>query len=447
MTEEVGQSTYIKWKNVKLEQGTRYYATVRAINYLGLQSEASSDGFIIDDIPPVTGIVYNTKHQSDVVYQTDNEPIQFSWHGFDDQHSFIDSYFVSFDISGHKGNTNSSNYFLNVGMSNSVFFSGILKHNDIVTANVKARDKAGHDSKVAMSQPLHIDATPPVSFTCENISHIKHHIVKASTDEYRWYETVNGTSLDVYQIKVQVNNPRIDFRTYLMIDEMSMLLPFALNADNSVITEYIYIFHENRRTNVSVCIYGIEPNTTVEITISLCSSIQYEDNKTNIILAQQISQNAISICVQTIDIESGIKLISVGVGSILDGLEIKSLYPIQSRLHEVIQANFSHKMKLYIKAEAENLAGLKTIFSSQPFIFDKTPPLIKEQKTTLEYMLSNNETVVILKSIWEVTDDESEILFCECCIGKFLLKGQKSESEYQKKKMHLSLKLANHTHV
>ncbi|XP_052063158.1 uncharacterized protein LOC127702892 [Mytilus californianus] len=54
---EVGQSTYTKWENVKLEQGTRYYATVRAINYIGLQSEVSSDGFIIDTIPPPTGIL------------------------------------------------------------------------------------------------------------------------------------------------------------------------------------------------------------------------------------------------------------------------------------------------------------------------------------------------------------------------------------------------------
>jgi hypothetical protein len=46
------------------------------------------------------------------------------------------------------------------------------------------------------------------------------------------------------------------------------------------------------------------------------------------IMAQQISPDTVSICVQAIDLESGIKLISTGIGSVLDGLEIQSLWSV-----------------------------------------------------------------------------------------------------------------------
>ena len=83
-------ATRIEWTGQSFEPGTRYYTTVRAVNSIGLQTEVSSDGFVLDDSPPVVGVVYNTGHHNDVKYQSAFNPVQFSWHGFDDEHSFID---------------------------------------------------------------------------------------------------------------------------------------------------------------------------------------------------------------------------------------------------------------------------------------------------------------------------------------------------------------------
>jgi hypothetical protein len=45
-------TTRIDWTGHSFEPGTRYYTTVRALNSIGLQTEVSSDGFVLDDSPP-----------------------------------------------------------------------------------------------------------------------------------------------------------------------------------------------------------------------------------------------------------------------------------------------------------------------------------------------------------------------------------------------------------
>jgi hypothetical protein len=42
-------ATQIEWIGQSFEPGTRYYPTVRAVNAIGLQTEVSSDGFVLDD--------------------------------------------------------------------------------------------------------------------------------------------------------------------------------------------------------------------------------------------------------------------------------------------------------------------------------------------------------------------------------------------------------------
>lgn len=270
-----------------------------------------------------------------------------------------------------------------------------------------------------MSQTLQIDATSPISFTCLNFQPFKHEIIKASTDRFETSKTLDGNAHDVFRIRIQIHHPKIDFQSYLKIGDMLMLSPYAMNADGSAITQYVYMLHESGKANASVLIYGTPHNTTVDFAISKCSRIKYNINTTEIISAQQISQDAISVCVQTIDLESGIKQINVGVGSIPNGFEIQSLYPLSSHLHQVITGSFSHGMKLYVKAEAENHAGLKSMFTSRYLVFDQTPPRISHNRTILEYVLTSNEKLVMVKSSWYVIDDESEVMYCEHCIGKY----------------------------
>ncbi|CAC5398108.1 unnamed protein product [Mytilus coruscus] len=105
---------------------TKYYTTVRAINNIGLQTELSSDGFVIDDIAPIAGIVYNTEHHRDAIYQSNNQPVQFFWHCFDDERSFIDSYNVGCIVNVKGSLVNNSFSFQKFDIHDHIVYDGNL---------------------------------------------------------------------------------------------------------------------------------------------------------------------------------------------------------------------------------------------------------------------------------------------------------------------------------
>jgi hypothetical protein len=412
-------TTRIEWTGQSFEPGTRYYITVRAVNSIGLQTEVSSDGFVLDDSPPVVGVVYNTGHHNDVIYQSAFSPVQFSWHGFDDEHSFIDSYSIAYVVNDEKPLENESMVFTDIGLSNSVLYTGQIKHKDTIIALLKANDKAGHESSTVTSRPLHIDATPPESFLCTKFAAVvNQNITDISKDEFVWSQAIPSQLHDILKIEVVVHDIRLGFRAYLTIDDLFMVLPFTVNADGSVVSEYTYLSQEQRTRNISVHVYDIKPHTKMIAKISKCSKFTIGKNGTGEIMAQQISPDTVSICVPVIDLESGIKLISTGIGSVLDGLEIQSLRSVSSSLHDVIQGNFTHGMQVFIKAEIENHAGLKSVLRSNVLIIDHTAPFIQNMHGFIKYLSTDNQTMVTAMSIWKSVDEESKIKYCEYCIGK-----------------------------
>lgn len=72
--------------------GHRYYAVVVAINGAGLQTVASSDGFVVDVTPPSAGVVYDGPRPG-MDYDCQDAStvigISASWGGFEDKQSFI----------------------------------------------------------------------------------------------------------------------------------------------------------------------------------------------------------------------------------------------------------------------------------------------------------------------------------------------------------------------
>jgi len=412
-------TTQIDWTGHSFELGTRYYTTVRAVNSIGLQTEVSSDGFVLDDSPPVVGVVYNTGHHKDVTYQSAFSPVQFSWNGFDDEHSFIDSYSIAYVVNDEKPSENESMMFTDIGLSNSVLYSGQVEHKNKIIALLKAEDKAGHESSTVMSRPLYIDATPPESFLCTKFVAVVHQdITDISKDEFVWSQTIPSQLHDILKIEVVIRDIRLGFRGYLTIDDLFMVLPFTVNTDGSVVSEYTYLSHEQRKRNISVHVYDIKPHTKMIAKISKCSKFTIVKNGTGAIMAQQISPDTVSICVPAIDLESGIKIISTGIGSVLDGLEIQSLRSVSSSLHDVIEGNFTHGMPVFIKAEIENHAGLKSVLRSNVLIIDHTAPLLQNINGFIKYLSTENQTMVTVMSTWKSVDEESKIKYCEYCIGK-----------------------------
>ena len=412
-------TTRIDWTGHSFEPGTRYYTTVRALNSIGLQTEVSSDGFVLDDSPPVVGVVYNTGHHNDVTYQSAFNPVQFSWHGFDDEHSFIDSYSIAYAVNDEQLSENESMVFTDIGLSNSILYTGQVEHKSKIIALLKAKDKTGHESAIVMSRSLYIDATPPESLLCTKFGTIEHqNITDIPKDEFVWSQTIPSQLHDIWKIQVVVRDIRLGFRAYLIIDDLFMVLPFTVNADGSVVSEYTYLSHEQRTRNISIHVYDIKPYTKIIAKISKCSKFTIGKNGTGEIMAQQISPDTVSICVPAIDLESGIKLIYTGIGSVLDGLEIQSLRSVSSSLHDVIQGNFTHGMQVFIKAEIENHAGLKSVLRSKVLIIDHTAPLIQNIHGFIKYLSTENQTMVTVMSTWKSLDEESTIKYCEYCIGK-----------------------------
>ncbi|XP_052073992.1 uncharacterized protein LOC127711868, partial [Mytilus californianus] len=415
---DVGHKTREDWTGLSFEPGTRYYTTVRAINKIGLQTELSSDGFVIDDIAPIAGIVYNTGHHSDIIYQSINQTVQFSWHGFEDEHSFIDSYYVGFIVNGKGPMANDSVSFQKLDIHDHIVYDGKLNHGDKITATVKAIDKAGHESPIVTSLPLSIDNTPPQSFDCNRYEEIYE---KQITGKNRWLDRIKCHKNSVYKIKVSVTDVTFGFKALLTVGDMSMVLPFARNSDGSLVTEYNFFSFETALKHFFLDIYGALKSTAMLISVSTCSAVDTEAQDNDIVIAQQISSDRISICVRTIDLDSGIKQVNIGIGSVNGGFELQTMKSAMSsshRMHDIVEANLTHGERIYVKAVVINHAGLQTEFTSSPFIVDHSSPIIQSLESSLLYVVDvQNDTTTSVHSRWQVIDDESDVKFCEYCIG------------------------------
>ena len=101
----VGLNTTWNLETTNMEPGTRYYVSVRAQNEAGLHTTAVSDGIIVDVTAPTAGVVFNTDRHVNRHSQNSGTVLSASWHGFEDRHSGVTSYYVSvYDVD----NTNMS---------------------------------------------------------------------------------------------------------------------------------------------------------------------------------------------------------------------------------------------------------------------------------------------------------------------------------------------------
>ena len=87
-----GLHTSLTIPTTAMEQGTRYYVSVRAWNRAGLQTTAVSDGILIDVTPPVGGVVFPSRRYGNRHAQSSATTLAASWHSFEDRHSGVTSY-------------------------------------------------------------------------------------------------------------------------------------------------------------------------------------------------------------------------------------------------------------------------------------------------------------------------------------------------------------------
>ena len=56
--------------NINLEAGSKYYSTITACNTADLCTSVTSDGVVIDNSPPIPGIVQDGVDELDIEYQS-----------------------------------------------------------------------------------------------------------------------------------------------------------------------------------------------------------------------------------------------------------------------------------------------------------------------------------------------------------------------------------------
>ncbi|XP_078682399.1 uncharacterized protein LOC144916875 [Branchiostoma floridae x Branchiostoma belcheri] len=91
-TEDVGLLQEASAEHLSLVSGKRYYITVTACNMADLCTSVSSDGVVIDNSPPVAGIVYDGVDDMDLSFQASRTFLGAHWFGFHDPHSGLSHY-------------------------------------------------------------------------------------------------------------------------------------------------------------------------------------------------------------------------------------------------------------------------------------------------------------------------------------------------------------------
>ena len=154
---------------LQLHPGHKYYFTVTAYNSVGLHTTISSDGFIVDQHPPVVGVVYNTHSYKNYGMQSGTDSFDLSWQGFLDHDSGISSYLVA--VFEESDNGTAIMNFTNAGFQISVSLTNLaLQHAKSYYGAVKAVDAAGHESATVYSKSKLIDTTSPVAYRCREKS-------------------------------------------------------------------------------------------------------------------------------------------------------------------------------------------------------------------------------------------------------------------------------------
>nr|KAG5686569.1 hypothetical protein BaRGS_027226 [Batillaria attramentaria] len=120
---DAGLNTTFSVPTVGLQQGVRYYVTVRAVNSAGLMTTAVSDGVTVDATQPAPGVVFASRFYTDRHVQESATTLHASWYGFEDRHSGLTSYKVG--LYDAEDPTSAVVPLTDAGISNKFTFDGL----------------------------------------------------------------------------------------------------------------------------------------------------------------------------------------------------------------------------------------------------------------------------------------------------------------------------------
>jgi len=155
---DVGIRTTICIADLDFQEGVKYETRIRSTNIVGLASELSSDGFVVDSTPPVMGEVIHVENPplEESSHFTSSE-ISVEWNRFLDKESGIRTYHLC--IGTQPGGCNVMN-FTDVGNSSNYSSQDLqLVQGETYFVCIIAENRAGLVSDVKSSTGVAVDKT------------------------------------------------------------------------------------------------------------------------------------------------------------------------------------------------------------------------------------------------------------------------------------------------
>ena len=295
---------------LRLHPGHKYYFTVTAYNNVGLHTTVSSDGFVVDQHPPIAGVVYNTGKYRNYGMQSRTDRLELSWQGFQDHDSGIFTYLVA--VFEDSDNATAVVNFTNVGIQTSVKLTKLnLQHGKLYYGAIKALDAAGHESITVYSKSRLIDTSPPKAYRCRDKTWM--YDAEFNTSDSRAVtipSTVETSS--VYIITGSVRQPIRPVTVRTTVGQtFSKIVPLEKMHNGNMDFKTSITPKSNENVTISV---DVESTDTVAGTVTLyqCKVLPVDDN-TDALHISQISPTTFRARLDVQDLESGIKRVSTNL--------------------------------------------------------------------------------------------------------------------------------------
>ena len=440
----VGYQTRVTIAGLFLSSGQRYFVTVVGCNGVGMCINGSSNGAIVDFIPPHTGKVITGLTGPPQLFQWISKSVwaRWNWCLADEKRVFgpVDSSQCS----------NDSFYDVHSGVAGFGISVASLKNDDLLAAPktagrvrvtgrnidledgmysvvIEAKDKAGLAAR-GLSNTFIVDTSPPL------ITYIQHG---------HFGETLAA-----------INTPRITFRAYFEIeDDLSRVATYKVGVGSYSGADDVMRFQliplskpeSSLRANwTAPNLLSLESNRRYFITIwainnaglfSIKSSppllSDLEPPKGGIVLDGWGSADAQYQSYSTlfrahwygfIDF-SGIETVLLGLSSKADSISCdvkkEQIVPSNSNYHVLFGLNLTSGQRYHACLKITDRAGNQAFFHSNGVIVDSTPPLlgsVTDGRPRMEIDVQI-ESSVLRASWFNFTEQETEILTYQLAFG------------------------------
>ena len=361
-------------KNVTLSQGFRYFATVKCINKVGLETAAFSDGLTFDSTPPTLDFVYDglNIHQ-DAAFAASSSYVSGNWK-FIDPESHVNSYYVFIKHLANGTTVLGPRYLTGTQNWIKLRFQDQLKHGERYFFSIVAKNGAGLNT-TGNSNGFVVDTTAPVCKT----------VYDATVDGARTNYVGQTTKLAVY---------------FECEDGESGVTKYEFAIKDIVTSEYILPFHKIKGISSFSSLAIVDGSGKRILRLKNGGRYQVAVRVTNMVnLTKEywtrgividttspvfkkvapvfdVRNESIKVTWQLSDNESGIKSIFWTVDTSPDNENPGNFADISSHGATLTISAISFKLgqTYYVYLRAINKAGLATLFVSDGVLIDRTPP-------------------------------------------------------------------------